>query len=301
MILITGTTGFVGRNLKKYLIEHEEKVTDLYLRNSNWEEDILKSGKSLIHLVGKAHDTLNTTGEEEYFKINRDLTIKVFETFLRSDIRDFFFLSSIKAVADSYNGIIDETAQPNPLSSYGRSKLSAENYLLQQSLPNGKRLFIIRPCMIHGPGNKGNLNLLYNVVKYGMPWPLASFENKRSFLSIDNLSFLMLEIIKNESIPSGIYNVCDDEPLSTNRVVTVIAESLGRKSRFWHVPKWTAQKIAKLGDLLPLPINSERLKKLTESFEVSNQKIKDVLNIEKLPLSATVGLKKTIKSFNHDI
>src|SRR5690606_40901886 len=67
-------------------------------------------------------------------------------------------------------------------------KLMAEEYILSKPLPDNKRVYIIRPCMIHGPGNQGNLNLLYKVVEKGIPWPLAAFENKRSFLSIDRKS-----------------------------------------------------------------------------------------------------------------
>ena len=83
-------------------------------------------------------------------------------------------------------GILTEDTIPNPKTHYGISKLQAENYILDQKLPEGKRVYILRPCMIHGPGNKGNLNLLYTLVKKGFPWPLGAFENQRSFLSIDN-------------------------------------------------------------------------------------------------------------------
>ncbi|MBV5342376.1 nucleoside-diphosphate-sugar epimerase, partial [bacterium] len=93
-------------------------------------------------------------------------------------------------------------------------------------------LYILRPCMIHGPGNKGNLNLLYNVVKRGIPYPLGAFENRRSFCSIDNLSFVINGLIENQ-VASGIYNVCDDETVSTNELIELISISLGKKSRIW--------------------------------------------------------------------
>lgn len=154
--------------------------------------------------------------------------------------------------------------------------------------------------MIHGPGNKGNLNLLYKVVDKGIPWPLANFENQRSFLSIDNLNFLILEMIENKGVSSGIYNLADDKPLSTNELVKIIANSSGKKEKLWHISADLIYSLAKLGDTLKFPLNSERLKKLTESYVVSNQKIKTALKIEKLPLSAEEGLKKTIRSFkNH--
>ena len=151
--------------------------------------------------------------------------------------------------------------------------------------------------MIHGPENKGNLNLLYNIVKKGIPYPLAAFENKRSFLSIGNLNFLIMEMISHKEIISGVYNFADDESLSTNELVNLISRTVSKKPRLWKIPKKLVVTIAKTGDLLHLPLNSERLKKMTESYVVSNKKIKTALHLNKLPVTATEGLEKTIKSF----
>lgn len=296
-ITITGASGFVGQNLIAYLQQHNVEVQSLSLRNQDWKTKLDTQATAVIHLAGKAHDTANTSAEEEYFKVNRDLTIKLFEEFLKSGSKDFFFFSSVKAVADTANDVLYEDIHPNPLTPYGQSKFEAENYLLAQQLPEEKRLFIIRPCMIHGPGNKGNLNLLYKVVEKGIPWPLAAFENQRSFLSIDNLSFLVLELLKNKKVESGIYNFADDEAVSTNELISIISTTLGKKPKLWKFSNQLITGIAKVGDKIKLPLNSERLKKLTESYVVSNTKIKQALGIKHLPLSAEDGLVKTVKSF----
>lgn len=298
-IVITGASGFVGQNLDSYFQNFYggQNIKRISLRKQGWDKSITNDYKVIIHLAGKAHDTSNTSAEEEYFKINRDLTIELFDIFIRSEIKDFFYFSSVKAVADKVDGILEEDVIGNPFTPYGKSKLEAEQYLLSKSLPEGKRLFIIRPCMIHGPGNKGNLNLLYNVVKKGIPWPLASFHNQRSFLSIDNLSFLVKEMINNYEIPSGIYNFADDEPISTNDLVALIAQTLDKKPKFLNIPASLIKTAVKIGDVIPLPLNSERLKKLTESYEVSNSKIKKKLGIQSLPTSTKEGLIKTIFSF----
>ncbi len=293
-IIITGASGFVGQNLSKYLKTKNHDVQGLSLRNS-WVID--KNCDAIIHLAGKAHDTANTSADEEYFKVNRDLTIQLFDEFLNSEIKDFFYFSSVKATADTVDGILKETHQSKPQTPYGKSKLEAEKYLLSKELPAGKRLFIIRPCMIHGPGNKGNLNLLYKVVEKGLPWPLAGFENRRSFLSIDNLNFMIDQMISKHDIPSGIYNFADDETLSTNDLVTLIAKTIGKKDNLWKVNSKLITSMSKIGDIIGLPLNSERLKKLTESYQVSNQKIKSALKIEHLPLSVYQGLEVTIRSF----
>jgi nucleoside-diphosphate-sugar epimerase len=295
IITITGISGFVGQNLSKYLRDQGHFLNGLSLRNENWSLD--KSSEAIIHLAGKAHDTSNTSDSESYFKVNRDLTISLFDQFLNSDIKDFFYFSSVKAVADTIDGILEENFAGNPQTPYGQSKFEAENYLLQQNLPAGKRLFIIRPCMIHGPGNKGNLNLLYKVVEKGIPWPLASFQNHRSFLSIDNLNFLILKMLLNKEIATGVYNFADDQALSTNELVRIIANVSGKKEKLWKLNAQLISGIAKIGDFTKLPLNSERLKKLTESYVVSNTKVKNALKISSLPVSAEEGLKKTIKSF----
>ncbi len=295
-ITITGASGFVGKNLSIYLKNNHHSVETLSLRG-DWLSKLDKNTDAIIHLVGKAHDLENVSDDSEYFKVNRDLTIELFNEFLNSEVKDFFFFSSVKAVADTADGVIDENIIPEPLTAYGKSKFEAENYLLAQKIPEGKRLFIIRPCMIHGSGNKGNLNLLYKVVEKGIPWPLSAFENNRSFLSIDNLSYLVHKMLINSEIASGVYHFADDQSLSTNQLIVAINKALDRKAKFLSIPKGLIETVAKCGDVINFPLNSERLKKLTESYVVSNKKIKTALNIKQLPLSAEEGIIKTIKSF----
>ena len=150
--------------------------------------------------------------------------------------------------------------------------------------------------MIHGPGNKGNLNLLFKIVKKGFPWPLGSFKNERSFCSIGNLCFVINELIENDQIISGIYNIADDEPLSTNDLIQLISKSLGKDTFIWNMPKPIIIGLAKIGNVFKLPLNTERLDKLTETYLVSNQKIKMAIN-KPLPNSSIDGLFKTLNSF----
>ncbi|QOG58260.1 NAD-dependent epimerase/dehydratase family protein [Flavobacterium columnare] len=296
-IIMTGAGGFVGQNLFGYLQKNNFEIQTLSLRKSNWDQIIHKTANAIVHLAGKAHDTKNTREATEYFNVNTDLTIQLFDEFLKSDIRDFIYFSSVKATADIVEGVLNEDHVSAPQTPYGQSKLKAEEYLLSKELPKGKRLFVLRPCMIHGPGNKGNLNLLSEVVNRGIPYPLGLFNNERSFLSIDNLNYIIEKILNDDTIKSGVYNLADDEFVSTNRLIEIIADIQGGKSRIWNVSKRTIKYIAKLGDYLRLPLNSERLQKMTENYRVSNKKIKQALNIEKLPFTAEEGLRKTIQSF----
>jgi len=159
-----------------------------------------------------------------------------------------------------------------------------------------KRVYILRPCMIHGPGNKGNLNLLYNVVKKGIPWPLGDFENKRSFTSIDNLCYVV-EGLLTKDVASGIYHMGDDEALSTNELIALMCEAMGKEPHIWKMNRKMMEGCAGLGTLLHLPLNTERLRKLTENYVVSNEKIKSALGIDRMPVRAADGIMKTIRSF----
>ena len=295
-ILITGASGFVGYNLYSYL-ESSYNVDSLsarYIINQSFKV----STDAIIHLSGKAHDLKKVSNPQEYYEANFELTKQVFDSFLLSDASVFIFMSSVKASADEVKDILTEENSPNPKTHYGISKLQAENYILNQQLPEGKRVYILRPCMIHGPGNHGNLNLLYTIVKKGFPWPLAAFENQRSFLSIDNLCFVIQELLNRNDIPSGIYNVADDKPLSTNELIALISKSQNKLPKTLAIPKKLIFLLAKIGDVLHLPLNSERLQKLTDSYLVSNDKI--VKAIEKpFPISAEEGFKKTFQSFHN--
>lgn len=305
-ILITGINGFVGTNLVKAFrdeytlngidiihgcLEGVEKV-------GSWNDpDLVSEADVVIHLAGKAHDTQNTTAEKDYFDINVGLTKQIFSHFIKSDAKKFIFFSSVKAVVDTIIGDeLNEEAVPSPQTPYGKSKLEAEYYILSKAVPVDKMVYILRPCMIHGPGNKGNLNLLYALVKKGFPYPLGEFDNRRSFVSIRNLRYVIEGIIEQDVAP-GIYQVADDEPLATNQLIGLMAGSLDSKPRIWNINQGLIKRIARMGDRYNLPLNSERLKKLTESYVVSNTKIKNALNIDKMPQTAEEGMRSTLKSF----
>ncbi len=310
-VLITGVHGFVGSNLVTYLAPQNEiygldiiaPEKEGVVKTYSWDD--LDAGKvpdvdAIIHLAGKAHDTKNQTVADVYFKVNRDLTIKIFDYFCEHpSIKKFVFFSTAKAAADKVDGVLTEDVVPSPVGPYGESKIAAEQYLLskmEEVRSKGKDIYIFRPCMIHGPGNKGNLNLLYNVVKKGIPWPLGAFENRRTFTSIENICFAVNGVLTKD-VPSGIYNMGDDEALSTNELIEEICKSLGKKAHIWKLPKGLMNGVAKVGGWLHLPLNPERLRKLTESYISSNAKIKKALGVEKLPVDARQGLKVTLESF----
>lgn len=325
-ILITGIHGFVGSNLVKALAaEHTIYGMDIIapkkvgvVKTLSWDElddTDMPDIDVIIHLAGKAHDTRNKSAADVYFKVNTGLTQRIFDWFLKNcRASKFIFFSTVKSAADRVEGdFLTEECVPTPVGPYGESKIKAEDYIIEHFAPealkrpfhnfddsdtvvSGKQVYIMRPCMIHGPGNKGNLNLLYGVVSKGIPWPLGAFENRRSFTSIGNLC-MVIEGLLTKNVPSGIYHMGDDEALSTNELIEVICEALGKKAHIWKVPKGVMNGLAQLGGWLHLPLNPLRMQKLTENYVVSNAKIKAALGIRQMPVRAKDGLKETIKSF----
>lgn len=307
-ILITGVSGFIGSNLVRYfnsqhnflIFGHSRdgKRAAIQFVNANVEmiatysAAILDERKidTIIHLAGIAHDMSNKYQSEDYDRVNYENTKALFDVFVKSGATKFVFLSSIKAVVDISSFPADESVQPAPTTDYGKSKQKAEKYLLSNPLVGKKKVYILRPCIIHGLGNKGNLNLLYRYAKTGMPFPFGSFENQRSFLSIDNLNFIMQSFIEKD-IPSGIFHVADDGYISTKELYRVIAVEIGKTPRVWNFP------VGLIRLLFSVFGKRTMLNKLTEDMLVSNKKISQYIP-SPLPLEIQEGLKKTIKSFN---
>lgn len=273
---MTGSHGFVGTDLIEALSgEHE------IIRWDVRSDEELPECDAVIHLAGKAHDVrCKKEDGREYFAVNTELTKKIFDAFVKSSAKMFIFFSSIKA-------------QDND-TPYARSKKAAEDYIVSAGSTTAKKVYILRPCMIHGEGVKGNLPLLFKFVKKGWPWPLAAFKNQRSYASMGNVSFVVSELL-NKDVESGIYNLCDDESVSTNDLIRLMGECLGHHAKMFSIPKGVIRLMAKVGDVLHLPLNTERLGKLTGDYIVDNSDIKRALGISQMPVRAKDGLIASIR------
>jgi len=306
-VLITGVTGFVGSTLVHYFSGRKDIMLFGHSRNADTakrsfasesvqiissapaEELDLLAIDCVIHLAGIAHDLSKTFVDSDYFDVNFEQTARLYDAFLRSKATKFIYFSSIKAVVDTIDTPFAEDIIPNPATAYGKSKLKAEQYIQEHAVA-GKTFYIVRPCMIHGKGNKGNLNLLYKFVKSGVPYPLGAFHNKRSLLGTDNLAFVIGELVTG-SIPGGIYNLSDAGSLSTNDIVRSIAAALGRRARIWNIPQGAIRFLFRLAG------KEQILRKLVGNMEVSNKKILQALN-KPLPVPIDSALQQTIRSFH---
>ena len=301
-------TGFVGSNLVKYFSQFSDYALFGHSRNNEKAKQQFQSYKLqlvddysaasldkfkidvVIYLAGIAHDLSNQYKPEDYYNVNYEGTKTAYDEFLQSNASKFIFVSSIKAAVDISDGPLIEEVTPNPVTDYGKSKLKAEQYIMSRTVPLGKYFYILRPSMIHGPGNKGNLNLLYRFVKTGIPFPFGAFNNQRSFLSIDNFDFVIQQLLQRE-IASGIYHLADDGFISTKELYKVIATAIGKKTTVLNIPKsWILTVASILG-------KTHLINKLTEDMMVSNKKIMEVLSV-RLPVALRDGIDKTIQSFN---
>jgi len=298
-VQIIGASGFIGQNLCKKLDAERYRVKTLSLRDPLWKNNLGVDGSVIINLVGKAHDHRKIATESDFYYANVELLKEVYHAFCDSDSRLLIHISSLAAQEEfESNKVLNEEMPCNPSSWYGLSKRAGEEWLMNRVLPDNKRVVILRPPMVHGPGDKGNLGLLYKLVCKGIPYPLSAYQNHRSFISIDNFVFFIEKIIdKMDAIPFGIYNISDDGFLSTKEIVTVIKHICGRKTPDIAVPKFVINNLAKIGDVLPFPLNSSKLRKMTSTLTVSNEKIKRTLGISNLPLNAKEGLEKTVQFF----
>jgi nucleoside-diphosphate-sugar epimerase len=309
-LLITGIRGFIGSNFKDYVksdpkfkitgtSRDESKIDHLRgeIKNTSTISDVIEQGLSFhsyIHLSGKVYDFRDKKNEDDYFAANYGVTKQLMDYFAKDPkAKNFIFLSTIHVLTENPEEVLDESYVPKPFTPYGKSKFKAEQYI-REYCPKGKNYYILRPSMIHGPGNKGNLNLLYNLVKSGIPYPVGAHNNSRSFVSIENLCFILREIITRQIKP-GLYHIADDEPTKTHELVRMIAEATGKKGRLWNIHPKLLELIAKLGNRIPIFINEHRLNKLTGDFIVSNEKIKRAIG-KPLPVSSSEGLKLTLSS-----
>ncbi len=289
-ILITGTHGYVGQSLVRtlspqhtiYALSTSSTPIDGVHHYYAWDNlSRLPEVEVIIHLAAIVHDTAHRHSLQHYHNINYGLSKRIFDHFCTSTARIFIHFSSVAAVAHKVQDVLTEEVEPSPLGAYGTTKLAAERYILQHTPPH-KQVYILRPTMIYGAGCKGNFLLLRNFVNSGFPYPLGDFDNRRTFTSIDNVTFIVNRLLTT-SIPSGIYNICDDESISTVTLVTLISSAIGRKARIWCINKHIISALAYVGSWLHAPFNRQRLGKLTDNYQVSNNKIKKALGIDTMP------------------
>jgi nucleoside-diphosphate-sugar epimerase len=296
LIVLTGTTGYIGQNLTKFYNAKSKKNKSISLRFQNWYKMMPQETETIIHLAAINHNPQDSAFDEEYFRVNTELTKKLFRFFLGSNAKTFIFLSTTELV-DRQIEIITETSSVSPIDPYLQSKYEAEQYIQKQNLPEGKRAIILRVAPLYGRETKSELHSTFSYYKK-FPWFYGALNAKKSFCNIDNLIDVIYQITENTAVSSGIYNVADDEPICSLQFINWMAEVLEKKASIFRIPKGVLNIFAKLGNIFKWEFNTKKLFEKSHSKIVNCDKLKSELPISKMLLDTEYAVLKTIEYYN---
>ncbi|MFW3355569.1 NAD-dependent epimerase/dehydratase family protein [Aliarcobacter butzleri] len=279
-LLITGSNGFIGNyfinNYKsKYNIKTFSFLKDDINNLNCGDIDVVFHLSALVHQMGGA-------SANEYERINVIQTIELAKKAKESGVKHFVFMSTVKVYGEETNSKYTENTVCNPEDDYGKSKLKAEQELQKLEDENFK-ISIIRTPIVYGYGVKANIKNLINLVNKVPVLPFGKIKNKRSMVYIGNLCHLVDEIIIQKK--SGIFLACDDEPLSTSKLIDLIAKNLAKKTYLIKIPFFES--------LLKI-LKPSFHKRLYGSLEIDNTITKEKLNL-KNPYSVEDGIRLMIK------
>lgn len=310
-VLITGASGFLGGHLARDLYTRGIKLclagrnvkTDPGLDGAseiihgnldgttNWQS-ALHSIDALVHCAGFAHADASRKNELLHQQINYEASINLARQAASAGVRRFIYISSIKVNGERSLPERPFTAEdaPHPECAYGRAKHQAEQSLLHLAQNSVMDVVILRPCLIYGPGVKANFYHMLRALAVGLPLPLASVKNMRSYISVENLTDLIAVCLKHPAAANQIYLASDDKDFSTPDLLRCLARPLGRSARLMHCPLPVLNFAAKLAG------QQQRLDRLTSWLQVDTRKTHERLGWQP-PYSADECLVRTAEAF----
>jgi nucleoside-diphosphate-sugar epimerase len=323
-ILITGATGFIASHLIPKLIQQDWQISGT-IRNplhqlpptvepvtisningtTNWNY-ALKGIDIVIHLAARAHILQDKAAnpEAEFFKINTEGTANLVKQAIQAGVKHFAFISSIGAMITLSDQTLSENSPCQPDTPYGRSKLQAEQALINLANQSSMTWTILRPTLVYGPGNPGNMERLIQLVNRGLPLPFASVKNRRSFVFVGNLVDAIATSLTHPKAANQIFLVSDGQDLSTLQLVHKIAYNLGKPCNVLPVPPSLLKLTGYLGDTVqylsqrPIPLNTSTIDRLLGSLCVDSSHIQTTLNWQP-PFTLDQGLEQTLQPQCH--
>lgn len=283
-LLLTGGTGFLGKNVKPFLDEQYKVYTcgitpdDMIKANLAKEIPVLDDYYDVVlHACGKAHVIPKTSEEEKaFYDVNYDGTVHLCKALERVGIpKAFIFVSTIAVYGCEDGGfMIEETHPLNGTSPYAKSKIMAEEYLVEWCKKHDVMLSIIRPSLLAGKNAPGNLGAMVKGIEKGYYVNIGGGKVQKSIMMAEDIAVLVPLLVKK----GGIYNVCDDGQPTFGQLSESVARQLGKRKPL-SIPLWLAKCLAFVGDCIgkSSPFNSYKLQKMTKSLTVSNKKIKEEL------------------------
>jgi nucleoside-diphosphate-sugar epimerase len=254
VVLVTGASGFIGRHIAPALARNGWIVRGAVRRPTGATEEVLIDGigpatdwqaaladvDAVVHLAARVHHQHEDHAVELYRNVNIEGTLHLARQAARAGARDFIFISTVLVHGRSNDGRAPfrEDDVPTPRGLYGTSKAAAETGLNHLAQDSAMRVTVIRPPLIYGDGAKGNFALLEKAVGLGIPMPFADVDNRRAFLSVENLASFVLHRLSH---PTGdkfqIFLVADDEQVSTPDFIERLAKAAGKSARLFHMPR----------------------------------------------------------------
>lgn len=286
-LLITGATGFVGRELLQQLAKGSIYQLRAAVRNNienlpadvlayrignidadtDWHKPLAEC-RTVIHTAARAH-IMNDTAQNpltEFRRVNVEGTLNLARQAIDAGVKRFIFISSIKVNGEGESNRVYHFNDPvAPEDDYGLSKWETEQGLKALCSKSVMELVVIRPPLIYGPGVKGNLELLAKVIDKGLPLPFGAIKNQRDMLSLNNLIDLIKTCIEHPAAPGQVFLCCDNEPISTPQLIKLMASGLEKTARLWPVP------VSVLNLLACVTGRQAMIKRLSSDFRIDMQ------------------------------
>jgi nucleoside-diphosphate-sugar epimerase len=315
-LLVTGASGFLGKHVVEYLASHGHDVRALSRAGTTVPGHRVESVRwtgvtdttalrvatqgidAVIHLAARVHVMRETAVDplSQFRRVNVEGTELAVREAMRAGVKTFVLVSSVKAVGEFTNEPWSENQPPHPTDPYGTSKREAEDVLLALAVRSQLAAIILRLPLVYGPEMRGNMLRLFNAVERGVPLPLGGLENHRSMVFAGNVVSAIESLTIAPCTAADIFFVADDVAPSTTHLLEEIGQALGKPARLFRVPAALLAIVGSGGDainrVMPFPITTAEIERLTGSLVVSSSKLRDRLGHD-LPYSWHTGIRLT--------
>lgn len=308
-VLVTGASGFVGRHMVAHLVKRGDEAVAAVRRGSleravrsvaignidaatDWAEAVAGMD-AVVHLAGRAHVLRDTDPDPEavYWAVNVDGTVRLAQEAARAGVRRLVFVSTVKVNGEAtHDRPFRASDAPRPEDAYARSKYEAEQALRALERETGLEVVVVRPPMVYGPGVKGNFPRLVRWVRSGLPIPLGAVANRRSIVSVYNLTDLLATCLRAPAAAGETFLVSDGEDLSTPELIRRIGRAAGCNARLLPMPRVLLEAV---GTMLG---RRDEVRRLCESLQVDISASQERLGWRP-PLSVDEALERSLQQW----
>ena len=307
-VLVTGANGFIGYNLcvslkeKGYFVRGAVRSNECDVfgvdeciqvgdinDSTDWQQALVGVG-TVIHLAGRAHvmDERESDSISVYRRVNVLGAKRLAEQAVKSGVKRFIFISSVKVNGEETLEPYTEKDIPEPQDGYGISKREAEDLLACISAEAGLQTVVLRLPLVYGPGVKANFKNLIKLVGSGLPLPFKGVNNRRSFLYLGNLVDAIIACINHPRAAGETFLVSDGQDVSTPDLIKIIASAMDKKAVLFSLHPGILKALCKIIG------KTEELEKLTVTLIVDSSKIRNLL-VWKSPFTLEDGIRETVK------